>query len=44
MKLPNETTTRTRHQVLSEAIYALGYLAALATLVKFAWWIWHQPW
>lgn len=35
---------KTREQIVGDIVYAAGYLLALATLVKFAWWIWQQPW
>ena len=44
MKLPNERIFRTKENIAGGIIYAAGYLLALATLVKFAWWIWAQPW
>ena len=39
MKMPN-----TREQTIGGIAYAAGYFFAAATLVKFAWWIWSQPW
>jgi hypothetical protein len=44
MKLPNERLPRTREQIAGGIIYAAGYLLAAATFVKFAWWVWMQPW
>ena len=44
MKLPNERIFRTKENIAGGIVYAVGYLLALATLVKFAWWIWSQPW
>jgi len=44
MKLPNERLPRTKEQIAGGIIYAAGYLLAAATFVKFAWWVWMQPW
>ena len=35
---------KTKEQVVGQIAYAAGYLLALATLFKFGWWIWSQPW
>ena len=39
MKIP-----QTKEQVAGRIAYAAGYLLAMATLVKFGWWVWQQPW
>lgn len=39
MKLPT-----TREHRAGQIAYAAGYLLALATVIKFTWWIWSQPW
>jgi len=39
MKLP-----RTKEHVIGSIAYAVGYLVTLATLIKFGWWVWQQPW
>jgi hypothetical protein len=39
MKLP-----ATREHRAGQIAYAAGYLLTLATVIKFAWWIWSQPW
>lgn len=39
MRIPN-----TKEQIVGRIAYAAGYLLAMATLVKFGWWIWSQPW
>lgn len=29
---------------IENAVYAAGYAFGLMTMIKFAWWIWNQPW
>jgi hypothetical protein len=35
---------RTKEQIAGTIAYAIGYVLTLATLAKFAWWVWQQPW
>ena len=35
---------KTKEQIVGQIAYAIGYLLTLATLVKFGWWVWQQPW
>lgn len=44
MRMINEKISKSRHTVLADFAYAVGYFAAVATLIKFGWWIWQQPW
>lgn len=35
---------KTPQQQAGTLAYVIGYCVAVATMVKFAWWIWSQPW
>lgn len=34
----------TKEQRIGQIAYMVGYILAMATIIKFGWWIWQQPW